>query len=121
MPTSIQAWPHDARSYLQNAAKRGALRNLWRYVAYGRAVDWPELSRILFAEMLRRGGVFHLWAHSWEIEDAGAWRRLDDVLRFLGERDNAIPALPMAKSAACRHRVRRPRLPELRAPISPHR
>jgi hypothetical protein len=93
MPTSIQAWPHDARSYLQNAAKRGALRNLWRYVAYGRAVDWPELSRILFAEPLQRGGVFHLWAHSWEIEEAGAWRRLDDVLRFLGDRDHAIPAL----------------------------
>jgi hypothetical protein len=93
MPTTVQAWSHDARSYVQNAVKRGALRNLWRYVAYGRAVDWPALSHMLVAETLLRGGVFHLWAHSWEIDEAGAWQRLDDVLRFLGEQRDAMPAL----------------------------
>jgi hypothetical protein len=97
MPTSIQAWPHDARSYVQNALKRGALRNLWRYVTHGRAVDWPALSRLLVAETALCGGVFHLWAHSWEIEEAGAWRRLDDVLRFLGEQREAMPALTNAE------------------------
>jgi hypothetical protein len=93
MPTSVQAWSHGSRSYLQNIMKRRSFRNLWRYVAHGRAVDWPELSRIIFAEARRQGGVFHLWAHSWEIEDRQAWQRLDDVMRFLADRRHEAPAL----------------------------
>jgi hypothetical protein len=92
MPTSVQAWAHDARSYVQNAFKRGALGNLRRYLAQGRSADWMALSQALLAETLRGGGVFHLWGHSWEIEDCGAWRRLDDVMRLLGDRGVEAPA-----------------------------
>jgi hypothetical protein len=93
MPTSVQAWPHDARSYIQNAVKRGAPGNLWRYVAHRGSRDWGTLSEILLAETLRRGGVFHLWAHSWELEDCGVWRRLDDLMRLLQEHAKDAPAL----------------------------
>ncbi|MEW6450488.1 MAG: polysaccharide deacetylase family protein [Pseudomonadota bacterium] len=93
MPTSVQAWSHSTRSYLQNIAKRGSFQNLWRYLAHGRAADWPELSRIIFAEARRHGGVFHLWAHSWEIEGCQAWGRLDDVMRFLTDRHHETSAL----------------------------
>ena len=93
MPTSVQAWSHDARSYLQNIAKRGSFRNLWRYMARGRAADWPELSRVILAEAHQEGGVFHLWAHSWEIEDCQTWKRLDDVMRFLADWRHNAPAL----------------------------
>lgn len=111
MPTSVQAWSHDARSYLQNIAKRGSLRNLWCYMVHGHSVDWPELSRIIFAEARRQGGVFHLWAHSWEIEDCQAWQRLDDVMRFLADRRHEAPAL--TNGEVCR--VRASRLPTFAA------
>jgi hypothetical protein len=93
LPTSVQVWPHGGRSYVQNAIKRGAFTNLWRYVAHGRPIDWPELSRSLFSKALKQGGVFHLWAHSWEIEDCGAWQRLDDLMRFFAEQADQAPAL----------------------------
>jgi hypothetical protein len=93
LPTSVQVWSHGMQSYIQNAIKRGAFENLWRYVMLGRSVDWPELSRTLFSKSLQRGGVFHLWAHSWEIEDSRAWRRLDDLMRFFAEHADQAPAL----------------------------
>jgi hypothetical protein len=99
MPTTVQGWPHDGRSYLQNAVKRAALRNLWRYIVHGRAVDWPELSRVLLAEVLREGGVFHFWAHSWEIEDCNAWDRLADLMRVLA--DCREQALALTNAEVC--------------------
>ena len=44
-----------------------------------------DLARSLLHTALRRGGVFHLWGHSWEVEATGQWGRLEEVLQFLGE------------------------------------
>jgi len=33
-----------------------------------------------------RGGIFHLWGHSWEIEEFGGWALLDDFLRYAADR-----------------------------------
>jgi peptidoglycan-N-acetylglucosamine deacetylase len=85
MPTSLQAHPHGAGVFVANALKRAAFANLWRFVARGRSSEWPQLARSYFREALNRGGVFHLWGHSWELQATDQWRRLDDVLRFLGE------------------------------------
>lgn len=92
MPTTVQAWPHDALSYAQNGARRGALSNLWRYVRHGRGRDWPDLVRTLLVQAQKRGGVLHLWGHSWEMTDSGAWRSLDDVMRLLGEHARTMPS-----------------------------
>jgi hypothetical protein len=32
---------------------------------------------------LKFGGVFHLWGHSWELQETGQWQRLDELLRFM--------------------------------------
>jgi hypothetical protein len=29
------------------------------------------------------GGVFHLWGHSWEIEEKGQWENLEAVLKTM--------------------------------------
>ena len=36
-----------------------------------------------FDRCLDRGGVFHLWGHSWEIDARDDWRRLDRVLAYI--------------------------------------
>ena len=84
MPTTLQAHPHGPLAYAKNAIKRGAVRNLWRYVALGRPSDWTALARSSLARAVDRGGVFHLWGHSWELEQTGQWQRLEEVLRFMG-------------------------------------
>jgi len=42
---------------------------------------------------LECGGVFHLWGHSWEVQQTGQWQRLDEVLRFMGEFASEAPSL----------------------------
>ena len=37
---------------------------------------------------IKRGKVFHLWGHSWEIEKYNMWRPLERVLSYIGKRDD---------------------------------
>jgi len=84
MPTTVQAHPQGLCAVVRNALKRAAFANLWRMAASGAARDWPALARSLVCRAVAQGGVFHLWGHSWEIDQAGQWRELDEVLRFMG-------------------------------------
>jgi len=93
LPTTIQAYPHGPFAFARNTIKRMALENLWRLVAHGRSTDWPALARSLLRQTLGSGGVFHLWGHSWELEESGQWRRLDEALRFMSEVISQAPAL----------------------------
>lgn len=83
MPTTIQANPNGFLSYARNIARRMALRNLWTYVRYGHSTNWESLTRSLLAAFKDRGGVFHLWGHSWELQEHRQWARLAEILRIL--------------------------------------
>ncbi len=85
LPTTVQAHPHGLGAYARNLARRVAYRNLWLFLLHGRSTDWLTLARSLLGRVLRRGGVFHLWGHSWELEETGQWRRLEDAFRLLGD------------------------------------
>jgi peptidoglycan-N-acetylglucosamine deacetylase len=93
LPTTVQAQPHGLPAYARNAIKRAAFRNLWLYIAHGRSTDWPTLVRSLLNHALKRGGVFHLWGHSWELQENEQWRRLDEVLRFMSQFSGSVPGL----------------------------
>jgi peptidoglycan/xylan/chitin deacetylase (PgdA/CDA1 family) len=84
MPTTLQAHPHSPAAYLRNVLKRRG-RNLWLYMTSGRAPTWPQLAERLLKVALARGGVFHLWGHSWEIQEAGQWSQLEDVLKMMSD------------------------------------
>lgn len=85
MPTTLQAFPHGPSSFARNAIKRMALANLWRYVVHGCPAEWPVLAEAMLRRAATFGGVFHLWGHSWELQDFGQWQRLEHVLRLMGE------------------------------------
>jgi peptidoglycan/xylan/chitin deacetylase (PgdA/CDA1 family) len=93
MPTTLQAHPHGLGTYARNIAKRHAWGNLWLYVQHGRGKTWEKLAQSLLDVVRQRGGVFHLWGHSWELEHSAQWERLEDVLRFLGAAAKEIPCL----------------------------
>jgi hypothetical protein len=85
IPTTVQAFPHRHSSLARNAIKRMAFGNLSRYIRYGRTADWPALAESLLSQVVARGGVFHLWGHSWEVEEFDQWQRLESVLRLMGQ------------------------------------
>jgi hypothetical protein len=85
MGTTLQAYPHSASAYLRNIIKRGAWRNLGVYLSV--RPDKRDLIgsvKRLAATAGRRGGYFHLWGHSWEIEECGMWKQLGVVFELLG-------------------------------------
>jgi hypothetical protein len=83
MPTTVQAYPHGFVAFARNATNRAAFGNLWRYVVHGRSAEWPALAQSLLRQALTFGGVFHLWGHSWELQETGQWHRLEELLRFM--------------------------------------
>ena len=93
MPTTVQAHPHVVGAFARNLARRAAVRNLWLYLLHGRSTDWLKLARSLLTHAVNRGGVFHLWGHSWELDATGQWGRLEDAFRLMSELTAQAPAL----------------------------
>jgi peptidoglycan/xylan/chitin deacetylase (PgdA/CDA1 family) len=81
--TTIQAFPHSLLTYTKNALKRRSLGNLVRARALFYIRDWRELAEKLLERTLSRGGVFHLWGHSWEIEQEHQWDQLEELLAVM--------------------------------------
>ncbi len=101
MPTTVQAYPHDKLALVKNAIKRTAFANLWRLVVDGRSTEWPAFAQSLLLRALARGGVFHLWGHSWELQELDQWRRLEELLRFMSWFVRQAPALTNGEVCQC--------------------
>lgn len=93
MPTTLGVYPMPFRKVgphtyywsklLQPLIERmPALRKLHIPLAAFRS--WEALAKAAFDEALEKGGVFHLWGHSWEIEKYGMWNELERVLAYIG-------------------------------------
>ena len=87
MPVTLQLFRHPRRALLKHALKD---RNFLGLHAWRRASGFQSglraLARELFDHAIETGGVFHLWGHSWEIEEAGLWGELEDILKYISNR-----------------------------------
>ncbi len=84
MPVTLQLFPHRPTAYLRNLIKYGLspqrLRLGLAALATPNLVD--RVARLVDI-CAHSGGVFHLWGHSWEIEEQGLWPTLDQILSHL--------------------------------------
>jgi glycosyltransferase involved in cell wall biosynthesis/peptidoglycan/xylan/chitin deacetylase (PgdA/CDA1 family) len=80
IPTTVQVFPHGPSAYAKNALKRFSSSVMFRPRVGLIARDWAALAKELFFRAIKRGGVFHLWGHSWEIEEQGQWENLENFL-----------------------------------------
>lgn len=53
-------------------------------------ITWRRASLAAFEKALARGGVFHLWGHSWEIDRYGMWEDLEWLLARMAERKEEV-------------------------------
>lgn len=91
MPTTIQAFPHPVRAYIKNLAKARNIFGLYDYlVNFRRSEDWVQLGRRLFDFALEHGGIWHLYGHSWEIEEFDLWNGLTNLLEYVQRRDGVL-------------------------------
>jgi peptidoglycan/xylan/chitin deacetylase (PgdA/CDA1 family) len=80
IPTTVQVFPHGPFAYARNVLKRFSAPILSRPCASLLSRNWAALATDLFLQTRERGGVFHLWGHSWEIEEQGQWENLEAFL-----------------------------------------
>ncbi len=85
IPTSIQAHATGCWAMLKNTIKRYAVVNLMTYIQR-RKDNWRATAESLLDLVAERGGVFHLWGHSWEIEEYGEWGGLERLLDVISQR-----------------------------------
>ena len=87
MPTTVQTFPHRRFTYLRNIAKARNLRGLQTYIPYLTTMgNWVEFSKRIFDSVCQRGGVWHLYGHSWEIDDLGLWDEVKEIVDYVSQR-----------------------------------
>lgn len=88
MPTTVQAYPHTRSNYLRNVARLGGFSALAQSVAEMMQFEnWVQLGKKFFDQVLRDGGVWHLYGHPWELEKLNLWTQLEEVLDYVSGRD----------------------------------
>jgi hypothetical protein len=81
MPTTIQFYPHRWQVYLRNYLRAGCWNR--RTAALRLALrhdDWVQRIFALFDFCCEHGALFHLWAHSMEIDRLDAWSELGSFM-----------------------------------------
>jgi peptidoglycan/xylan/chitin deacetylase (PgdA/CDA1 family) len=87
MPTSLQAYPHPSRSYLRNLGRARNIPGLLSYITeLSGFKSWVDLGKRLFNQVLEHGGIWHLYGHSWEIDELGIWGDLHEMLDHVSHR-----------------------------------
>ena len=71
-----------ARHFLRTADLGGMLT----FSRAGVTKNWLQLAMALFEMSEERGGVWHLWGHSWQVEKNDLWADLRTLLRYVGGR-----------------------------------
>ena len=89
MGTTLQCYPFplrpDGRSFLQ------PLQQNWAKISQlglpiGSYFSWLNLAKNLFDYALKKGEIFHLWGHSWEIEKNNQWKDLEQFFKHIAGR-----------------------------------
>ena len=84
MPTTIQTVPAGMSTHFKNAAKRLQPGNFVRWARF-RGESWVSTLDSVLAWAADRGGVVHLWGHSWEIEQNSDWFNLERAFSLLAQ------------------------------------
>ncbi len=50
--------------------------------------NWPSLAKNLFDCTVKNGAIYHLFGHSWEIDQYGMWQELEEILKYIAGRKN---------------------------------
>lgn len=80
-PTTLQLFNHPKTAYLKNTLKRHQYKNLISWLINGSQTDMLKLTDFYLNSIIKHGGCFHLWGHSWEIEEYQLWHKLEAVFK----------------------------------------
>jgi len=88
MPTSLHAYPNTRMQHTKNLVRGTNIRGLLDYVTqFIRLESWVSMGKSLFDQVLKEGGIYHLYGHSWLIEEIGLWDDLKEISDYLYGRE----------------------------------
>ena len=98
MPTTLQVFPHARFTYLKNVARARSFESLQSLLVHlPRVRSWLQLGKRLFDAVLEKGGVWHLFGHSWEFEQLGLWDDIREIFDYVCRR-NGVRYVPNCES-----------------------
>ena len=86
MATTIAASDLPPWLRARHFALTADLEGVLTFLRAGVTKDWLHLAMTLFEMAMVRGGVWHLWGHSWQVEDNNLWADLRMLLKHVGGR-----------------------------------
>jgi peptidoglycan/xylan/chitin deacetylase (PgdA/CDA1 family) len=91
MPTTAQSFPHSRSTYFRNLARARKVDSLQTCISHATKLgNWLELAKRLFDSVFQEGGIWHLYGHSWEVDELGLWDDLEEVLDYVSRRAGVI-------------------------------
>ena len=90
VPTTLQMYEHSAFTYAKHLVKRGRWANLLQWLSSYSLYQLPALLESYLNKVEKNGGCFHLWGHSWEIEEFRLWNKLEELFRIMSNREDFI-------------------------------
>lgn len=89
-PTTLQVYEHNAFTYAKHLLKRRRWLNLMQWLGNSSLYELEALTEGYLNRIDKDGGCFHLWGHSWEIEEFGLWGKIEELFRIIGGRTDFV-------------------------------
>jgi len=100
MGTTLQVYPHFLNNqewsifFRTKLAGRRFFLNLKGVLGLGLPINsffsWSHLAENLFNHTRKKGGIWHLWGHSWEIERYHLWDDLEEIFEYLSNQEGIL-------------------------------
>jgi len=87
IPTTLQVYNHSAFTYYKHLILRKKFNSLNLFVRSGSSSKLLHLVAYYLEHILKTGGCFHLWGHSWELDANNLWKPLESILKMLSNID----------------------------------
>jgi peptidoglycan/xylan/chitin deacetylase (PgdA/CDA1 family) len=89
LPKDPYEWPITLHA--SNGSPLMTLK-IWREsgISFKSLIDWEVRAQLLFDLALQKGGIYHIWGHSWEIDNNGDWDKLERVFRYISKRRSVL-------------------------------
>lgn len=86
LPTSLQVYERSNSTYIKHLVKRFKWKRLAAKLLRYPTTNLVKLTEHYLDKIDAEGGCFHLWGHSWEIEEFGLWNKLEELFAVIANR-----------------------------------
>jgi hypothetical protein len=89
--TTIQLFNQPLVAYVKNNLKRRKPGQIFYFMSkiHIHQLRLTKIAELYLQQAVEKGGVFHVWGHSWEIEQLGLWKQLEEIFKVLYKIPNA--------------------------------